>query len=272
MSVNTTGIKFLHRWVLGAFDFDNPGNNVISVTSTAAGDFAPKNLTTDILREVWRSATASTTQEIIMEVNDPDTIIDTFAILNHNLTSIAVVQVQAANDVGFLIPAFTLSMTYNKQNMVLLQDLGASYTYFKIKITDPTNPCGYIEIGRVVAGRSFTFTNNEDITDRINVKRDDLAYKMKSEGFFRASNEKVKVDKLRVDFKNLKSLAADDNTNYLGLKDLFENVGETYPFLTIADPSDPYFICMWGLVDDIPAFGYDINRYVDVSLTIQEVF
>ena len=269
---DTVGIKFLYQFSLGEYNTTFPGLNVISVTSQASGDHDKKNLTTTPLRETWRSASIVTTQEIIIEANDLNTVIDTFAILNHNLTDLAVVQLQASLiDPTFAAPAFTINFTYNKKHLVLLQDLGLAYRYFKIKITDPTNPCGFIEIGKIVAGKSFTFTNNEDITDKIGIGNDDLSYKMKSEGFFRAANERVKVQKLNVRFSNLDTTIGQD-VNYQGLLAFMEEVGETLPFLTIVDPSQPYFKLIWGIIDKMPSESYDINRYVDIPLVIQEVY
>lgn len=269
---NTVGIKFLYSFSIGEQNPTFPGLNIISVTSTAAGDHDKKNLTTTPLRETWRSASILTTQEIIIEANDLTTVPDVFAILNHNLTNLAVVQIQGSlADPTFAAPAFTLSMPYNKKHMALVQDFGVAYRYYKIKITDPTNPCGFIEIGKIVGGKSFTLTKNEDITDSISISNNDLSYKMKSEGFFRAANKRVKVQKLSVKFQNLRTFV-NENENYLGLLEFIDEVGETLPFLTIVDPSEPYFKIVWGLIDSLPGETYDINRYVDLSVNIQEVF
>lgn len=267
----TQGIRFLHRFSLGEYDTTFPGANVISVTSTASGDFDKKNLTTTPLREVWRSATAATTQEIVIQANDPSIVIDTFALLNHNLTDLAVVTLEANFTNNFAAPPLSINLSWNAKHMVLVQSLGVAYEYFKIKIVDPTNPCGYLSIGRIIAGESFTMSDNEDITDDIKNGRDDLAYKMKTEGFFRASNERVKVRKLGIRFSKLRTMPGEDD-NFLNLQDLFENVGETYPFLTVVDPNDPYFIVMWGQIDSLPADDFDINRYVNFSFQIQEVY
>ena len=55
-----------------------------------------------------------------------------------------------------------------------------TYNYYRFRILDPSNPCGFIEIGRIVAGLSFTFENDEDISDEISVQPEDLAYKTKT--------------------------------------------------------------------------------------------
>jgi hypothetical protein len=267
----SVGIKFLYNFSVGEYDYTAPGANVLSVTSQAAGDHDKKNLTTTPLRETWRSdEDISVWQEIVLEANDLTSVCDTFALLNHNLTELAVVQVQPSMTTDFTgAPTFT--MTWSEKHMVLLQDVGVAYNYWRFRILDPTNPCGFIELGRIVAGRSFAFQDDEDISDEIQLAQEDLAYKTRTEGFFRAFNERVKVDKLSIRFGKLKT-AAGENTNYLGLVRMLKNVGETYPFLTIVDPADQQFILHWGVIEQLPSRSFGINRYVDLSLQIQEVY
>src|SRR4051812_21280811 len=101
MSVNTVGIKFLYAFTVGEYDFTNPGANVISVTSTAPGH-DKKNLTTTPLRETWRSGpNIATWQEIIIKANSQTYVPDVVALLNHNLTELAVIQVQGSMTTSF---------------------------------------------------------------------------------------------------------------------------------------------------------------------------
>lgn len=273
---NTTGIKFLYQDSVGAYKFDNPGSNVLSVTSQATGDHGKVNLTTTPLRETWRSATVASWQEIIIAANDVNVIPDTFALLNHNLTEIAVVQLQGSTSPTFNVIGFTLGITWAERHMVLQQDIGQAYPYYRIRILDPTNPCGYIEIGRIIGGKSFYMTNNEDITDDFSISPADKAYKMPTEGFFRAFNERVKVDKLQIRFDKLwtTNTPSDPNRNYnyKELLKMFKEVGETYPFLTILDPEDAAFETIWGVVDALPTRTHTVNRYVTMSFAIQEQY
>jgi hypothetical protein len=271
MSATTNGIKFLYQFSLGEYDVNNPGTNVVSVTSTAAGDHNKVNLTTTPLRETWRSGSIATFQEIIIKANDTSAAPDCFAILNHNFSNLAVIQLQGSMTADFSAPAFTIPFVWTKQNLVLLQNVGIAYNYYRFRVLDPTNACGYLEIGRIIAGQSFTFTNNEDISDSIQSQKQDLAYKTKTEGYFRAFNERVKVDKLTLQFPQLTTIAG-QNSNYLGLLDLMETVGETYPFLTIVDPADLNFKLVWGVIETLPSISYGVNRYSDLTIPITEVF
>lgn len=265
------GIKFLYQFSVGEYNLLDPGSNIISVTSTAAGDHNKKNLTTTPLRETWRSASVAAVQEIVIEANDTTDPIDVFAILNHNISENAVITLQANTVNNFSSPPFTRTLTWNEKHIVLLEELPQAYNFYKLKVLDTTNPCGYIEIGRIVAGTAFTIENNEDITDDFSIATDDLAYKMKSEGFFRASNERVQVDRLQVKFDKLNTTSGEDD-NYQGLLAMTKYVGETLPFLTILDPNQPYFSVIWGQIDNLPSKGYMVNRYVNMQFTIQEVY
>lgn len=266
---NTTGIKFLYTFAVGEYDLNNPGSNIMSITSERQGH-ERVNLTTTPLRETWRSDDVTGWQEIVIKTNDLTVQPDTFALLNHNLTELAVVQLQGSMTADFSAPAFTLPILWTEKHMVLLQNVGIKYKYYRFRLLDPTNQCGYLELGRIVAGTSFTFTKDEDITDDITIQTDDLAYKTKTEGFFRAFNQRVKVDKLSIKFAKLSSTT--DDENYQGMMTMMNTVGETYPFLTIVDPFDQGFSMIWGVIDNLPSRMYVLNRYTSMNLTIQEVY
>ncbi len=265
------GIKFLFEFSVGAPDPINPGVNVLSVTSTAAGDFNKANLTSNPLRETWRSADVDVAQEIILEANDLDTIVNVFAILNHNLSDTAVVTLKANISNSWAVPAFSSTFVWAEKHLVLLEDLQTAYRYFKITVLDPLNECGFIEIGAIRAGRAFTVTDDEDITDDISVEPNDLSYQTKTEGFFRASNERVQVDTLKMKFEKL-STQGGLNSNYVGFMDMIKSVGTTMPFLTVVDPGDPYFQLTWGQFISIPPRNLGINRYASFNMSIVEVY
>lgn len=262
--------RALYRFDLGNFIRSTPGSNILSVTSTAAGDFDKSNLTTDTLRQVWRSTGVLGWQEIVIEA-ELSTNIDTFAILNHNLTDSAVINFQANISNNFLAPPINLFLPWNKLHIVYTNLLGQSYKFYKIRILDPTNPCGYIQIGRIVGGRALTMQAFEDITDDIQIQWKDMAKRMETEGFFRASNEMVKIRTLAVQFRKLFTIV-NMNANYVGLRALFDYVGITRPWLAIPNHDEPTFNPMWVLLEDVPDDSFTINQFVSMSLKAREVF
>lgn len=270
MSVQA-GISFLYQFDLGNKDLVNFGNNIVYVTGTAAGDFDKGNMTVDPLRQVWRSASVIGWQEIIIRA-ELSSKIDTFAILNHNLTESAVIQVQANISNNFLAPPITFQVPWQKNHIILAQDFVSTYEYYKVRILDPANPCGYVQIGRIVGGRAFTMGGgSEDITDDIEYEWDDLADQVKTEGFFRVSNERIKIRSLRVRMAKLQS-APPNNANWLALREMIDVVGITKPFLTIVDRGDPGFISTWGQFKKLPGESFTINRFMTTGLTIEEVW
>lgn len=260
----------LYQFDLGNFIRSTPGSNILSVTGTAAGDFDKSNLTTDCLRQVWRSASVLDWQEIVIEA-EQSTNIDTFAILNHNFTEAAVVNLQANISNNFLVPPINLFLPWNKLHMVMVNALGQNYRYYKLRVLDPGNPCGYIQIGRIVGGRAFTMKAFEDITDDIQVQWKDMAKRMETEGFFRASNENIKIRTLSVKFQKLYTIVT-KNENYLGLRKFFDYVGITRPWLAIPTRSDPTFHPLWALLEDVPDDSYTINQFVSMALKAKEVY
>jgi len=264
------GISFLYQFDLGNKHIINPGQNIISVTSTATGDFDKANLVTDSTRHRWRSAEILTTQEIVIKA-ELKSQIDTFAIIGHNLTEEAVIRLEANIDNNFLAPPFSQLIPWRKNYIVWLTELDDEYEYYKISILDPTNPCGYIEIGRIIGGRAFTLSGGEDVSDSFSISKQDASDKMRTEGFSTASNQRVKYRQLRAPLSKLDSKDG-SNDNWQGLRDMFDYVGITVPILTILDRDQPDLFTAWGKFDDIPTESYLTNQYVNESLKFSEEF
>lgn len=267
----TQGISFLYEFDLGNKHVDDPAQNILSVTSTAAGDFSPAHLTSESTRERWRSSEILTIQEIVIKAEQASNI-DTFAILGHNLTEEAVIQLQANISNNFAAPPVTINIPWRKENIVWLNELGGEYEYYKISILDPTNPCGYVELGRIIGGRAFIVTNNEDIRDAFTIGKQDMADQMKSEGFFRQSNQRVKIRTLSASFSKLETKLGLSNENFLGLREMFDYVGQTVPLLTVIDRGNPDLFTAWGQFSAIPSESYTTNEFMTSSFKFLEVF
>jgi len=271
--MSAEGISFLHYFDLGNRDYLMPGSKILSVTSTADGDFDKSNLTTESIRHVWRSANVLASQDIVIEADQASNI-DTFAILGHNFSPTAVVKIQANISDNWLAPPVSLTIPWSKGNMVLTQTFGSTYSHYRLRILDTANPCGYVQIGRIVGGRAVTLTANEDITDDFVIANKDMAELVKTEGFFRVATEKVKVRTLKAKFQKLRTSVAeaDGVENFVALREMFDHVGSSRPFLVIIDRYDPSFCSLWGQFDDVPDEQFTLNRYVTMSLSITEMF
>jgi hypothetical protein len=267
---NATGIAFLHQIELGTIsDPNDPNANLLSVTSTAAGDFEGWYMFTDTIRQVWRSVDTNL-QEIVFKSDIPVRI-DTLAILGHNFSNLAVVTLEANSINDFTAPPIQVNLTVSARNMVMLNDLGFDLQYYKLKILDPLNECGYIEIGRICGGTRFQFIECEDIKDDFSISYVDYGQKLTNEGFSRPANKKILARRLDASFAKMSTLAGQDD-NYQGLLSLIDNVRTTLPFLTILDPGNPTLFLAWTEFEDLPSFEFTINGYVEAKLRVEEVF
>ena len=231
------------------------------------------NLQTESTRQRWRSSSAIVNQEIVIKA-DIIKEIDTIAILGHNLTDDAIILIQANTVNDWTIPPVNLSATVDPEteNIIVCNDgLGAAYEFLKITIIDPANPCGYVEIGRIVAGMALTLTKDEDITDNISINSEDLSEKMQTFGYFRQSNENIIARSFSCSFEKL-STKVDENENYKNLKKFIKYVKTVMPFIVIVDRGDPNFFNMHCQLNKLPSYSYTINGYVSFGLDMEEQF
>lgn len=88
--------------------------------------------------------------------------IGTVAVVKHNLTAdVATVRVSAASDSGYTSLVYDsgyITAYDGSDYCVVFDDIGARY--WRIQINDTTNTDGYIEIGRVFIGPTFSAEDN----------------------------------------------------------------------------------------------------------------
>jgi hypothetical protein len=265
-----TSISFLYSFDLGNRHVEVPTLNIPFVTSTAVGDFSVANITTDSIRHKWRSATALVKQEIIIKAEKTSNI-NCFAILGHNFTDAAYVTVQANVSNNFAAPPVTKVVAWSKDNMLVTTPFGGQYQYYKISILDIANPCGYVEIGRVVGGTLLELINNEDITDAYQIGYKDMSEVMKTSGYFRSSNSNIIQRSLSCNFSKLYTTVGND-TNFNNLRKMFQDVKIVKPFLVILDYTNPYRFNAWMVLTDIPDESYTVNDFVNFPVKFEEVF
>lgn len=86
-------------------------------------------------------------------------------IFNHNLTSSATVTLEANSSDYWSPPGYgqSLSLASDVDSVVfprIVYFLDQTYRYWRISFDDPSNPAGWISVGRIVAGEYYEFTRN----------------------------------------------------------------------------------------------------------------
>lgn len=107
------------------------------------------------------STTAFFDEVSLYELDEEDTEkeIDFFALLDHNISPTATIELIGAMDTAFAKARTTITIPYHKENIRALFTKTLR-RYWKPEITDPDNPDEYIKGGIILAGKSFEPNRN----------------------------------------------------------------------------------------------------------------
>lgn len=140
------------------FAYQNKADSAIVTASSELVTLPATNV-----QQIWRSRvwrTTGDTSEWIMFDMGAATAVRAFALIGHNLTSGAVVHVQAnATDV-WTAPSVDIAIAYHSATLVYLWSTDQSFRYWRITLADSSNPDGFIDVGRIYLGPTTTPERN----------------------------------------------------------------------------------------------------------------
>ena len=249
-----------------------------SASSTASGDYGANRLNTDITDEKWRSAGIGS----VLLRNDSEItqgiLIDTLGLLNHNLTSSAIVTLAGTNDPTFVSTPLVINLQATADNIYYIAPTQPfdKYRYWQLTIDDPTNPDGYYEIGTIVWGNSDIFPLTQNFTDLVDFGFKDFVDSVETEGFTDMENSRALRKHLSLDFRSLDSR--------LGAFDILRSVFTTYRtthkclWIPTPDPVDmenTALFAMFSKLVEIPrethnAINGSALRYIDLRINLDE--
>jgi hypothetical protein len=120
--------------------------------STEAAGYPGANAIDSRLSRFWRTTSAAA-QWILFDAGVGKTItFDTCCIMAHNLTAAAVVKVQS-DDTNSWAPPGGVDKNGDPSQAIITVDVGLAQTprrYVRVYIDDPTNPAGYVQLGRIM--------------------------------------------------------------------------------------------------------------------------
>ena len=252
-------------------------NNWVS-NSTETG-FNVNSVNTDIVEEVWRSASGT-----ITGVNlDCDTglaqgvAVDTVAILNTNLTTSATVSLLGSNvsDYSVIERTIPLAPLSNGNMYHINQDIPfTQQRYWRISIDDPTNSNGHLQIGLVVFGQGEIIIN-ECFTDQIQFEQRDFTKTVRTEGQTTVAISRSQKRRISLNFQSL--LIGEGN--YAKLRNVFETFRTTLKCLWIPTP-DPVIhtttdrYAVFAKLTNVPVEQHNNKGpdhiYVDLTIDLDE--
>ena len=266
--------------ILCEFPSRGTAANNWTASTTEPGDFDIENVDTDITEQIWRSATG-----VLTGITLTDDIgvgqqlfLDTFAMLNHNLTSSALVRLDGANNPGFSPVGFSevLQVTPDEMYFIAPELPLSGFRFWRLTIDDATNSNGFIQAGAILFGASAIFPLQCGFTDRIGFERRDFADKIQTEGFTNISNSRALKKILRLEFRSQESRGA----GFKILKNVFQTFRTTQKCLWIPTPSptDQEItgkFAVFGKLSRLPAEthnnkGEPDNDFVDLTTEVDE--
>lgn len=251
------------------------GNNWIAST-TAPGDYLPKNLNTDIIEQKWRSTTGTASLSTL--TCDTGVVqgvpIDTIAILGHNLTRSASVQVQGSNDNFVTPPNIIFNMNTELENMYYISPtfppVAGQNRYWRFIFQDVTNSAGFIEVGTLLFGTSNIFSIAECFSNPVVNGYKHFKDELRTEGFTNASNDRALKKFLKLDFEKLNYFKG----NFRILDDSVKYARTSLKCLIIPTPQYPSRFAVFAKLASMPELTHtDIDAttgYVDLSLEWDE--
>jgi hypothetical protein len=262
-------------------EFPSRGNDGLNwtATSTEPGDFSINNVNNDIEELYWRSATGIKTGIILTcDVQSGPIFMDTFAILGHNFTTSATVQLQGSNDSGFSTIGFDESLTVSNVDdriyylaPVLPTD---SFQYWRLLISDSTNTNDFLRIGIIVFGSATIFTD-ECATDRVVKSKVHHKDAVRIEGFTSSANDRSLKRAVRLNFRDLTF----DSGDYQNLSALIDFARTTLKCLWIPDPRTQSLIrrfAVFGKLKKMPEEQHRVQGkgenedFIDLTVDIDE--
>lgn len=244
-------------------------------SSTASGDFNANNLNTDIVEEIWRSNTgaiAGVQLRCDTEISQ-GVFLDTFAILNHNLTPSATVQLQGSNASNFSSIGFDefLSVIRNHDNIYYIAPTlpTTSYRYWRVLLTDLGNTDNYLQVGTIVFGSSIIF-QGECFVDQVTRSTKHFSDKIETEGFTNVSNDRAIKYAVGLDFRSLRY----NRGNYNNIRGVFDFARTSLKCLWIPTPQFPQRFSVFGKLAAIPTETHNVKGetldFVDFSIDLDE--
>jgi len=257
-------------------DFPSRGTTGLNWTasSTASGDFLINNVNTDIVEQVWRSAaTVKTGITLTCDTQiSQGVFLDTLAMLNHNLTRSATVQLQGSTDAGFATVDFD-------ENLEVIDDVNlyyiaptlpqVSYRYWRFIINDSTNTNDSLQIGTIVFGSSVIF-QGECFVDQVQRGTKHFSDKIETEGFTNVSNDRALKYSTQLEFRFLNF----QKGNYRNIRNIFRTARTSLKCLWIPTPQFPDRFAVFGKLTQIPVETHKVISedadYVSFNLEVDE--
>lgn len=247
------------------------GNNWTSVQAVDAGDYSPNNLNTDIIEQRTQTSSVALWQ-LRCNTGNPNTFVDTIAILEHNLSRGATVEVSGSDDPSFGSIKFNFNMTVETENMYYiapeLPKIPAQYYQFTIQ--DPGNISGKLYIGTIIFGSATILTVQEQFINPVTYGFKHFKDSLQTEGFTSVSNDRALRKFLNLTYDSLNR----NGGNFKSLREYILEAKTDLKCLIIPRPTLPSSLAVFSKLTQLPEEQHtatdDDNWYVSITFDWDE--
>lgn len=274
---NTTQLRILWEFASDGIVYDN-----VLASSAATGDFGAINIKSDIVEKVWRT-TGRTFEYFQVDVGEGLTrLFDTIAIINHNLTTSAVVKVYGYGTTYDLPPSnwstvplyaqIPMPAGGGEENLIWVSPTQPinQFRHWRVTIEDPSNPAGFLQIGRFVGGAALIF-QNENFEARFQYAERNFKDEVQLNGFTGVANNRAVKKYLKIKLPNINAIG---KQNFSQVRRYFRYSRDTLKGLVIPDPLNPYLFTVFAKLTEVPQLDMDYidgqNIYADINLNFDE--
>jgi hypothetical protein len=244
------------------------------VNGIAQGDYSVNNLNTDLVEQITKTAPAERRFKIYCNTGIPNTFVDTIAILNHNFTASAVVEVVGFKDIADFnagIPTIVIRPVVEQDNIYWISpDLPLNPAqYWRFEIQDTGNPY-QLQMGTIVFGTSRIMTVAECFDNPVTFGFKHFKDSVETEGFTNFSLDRALRRNLSLTFAKLRYYGG----NYLMIKEFFLNVKTDLKALVIPRPTKPSSLAVFAKLNQLPSESHeainDEEHYISFNLDWDE--
>jgi hypothetical protein len=143
------------------------------------------------------------------------------------------------------------------------------WRYWRLIISDITNPDSNIKIGTIIFGPS-TILQGECFVDTVRKRKIHFSDKVNTEGFTNVSNDRSLKKAINIDFQKISY----SRGNYRNLVEVFDFARTSLKCLWIPDSTDPARFAVFGKLSTMPEETHlnmgDEADYVDFAIEVDE--
>jgi hypothetical protein len=249
------------------------GLNWTSNVALKVGDFTTVNLNTDVIEQRCQTSALPPLWILTCDTGIPQgAFIDTLAILGHNLTKSARVEVQGSPDPLFGSVGFSVVLNSELINTYWISPSlpNEGFRYWRLIIDDLTNPSGSLYIGSIIFGSAAIMSVAETFENPIQYGLTHFKDSVETEGFRSVSNDRALRKQLTLNFSNLRY----DSGNYALLKEYWLNAKTDIACLIIPRPTKASAFAVFSKLTQLAKEEHnaisDYDHYVSFTLDWDE--